>query len=172
MGDVDKIQGFYLNFASWLKRTILERDIVVMTWMWKGLSFIWFRGWLRWERFVWLMISLLSVISHYNRCRVSRDVMVRVVSSIRQLMLGTWIIFLHLERVGFLYINGGHRMTWFQFYFKIFVLDIFLLILHSEERGRKWNWEGVLKKGNSTCINYFIIILQIVIVGNFSLAFI
>ena len=25
MGDVDKIQGFYLNFAIWLKRTILER---------------------------------------------------------------------------------------------------------------------------------------------------
>ena len=91
MDDVDKIQGFDLNFASWLKRTILERNIVVMKWMWKGLSSIWFRGWLRWERFVWLMISLLSVISHYNRCRVSRDV-----SGIRRLILSTWIIFLHL----------------------------------------------------------------------------
>ena len=86
------------------------------------------------------MIYLLSVISHYNRSRVSRDVMVRVVSGIRRLMLRNWIIFLHLQRVGFLYINGGNRMTRFQFYFKIFVLDIFLLILHSEERGRKWKW--------------------------------
>ena len=40
---------------------------------------------------------------------------------------------------GFLYINGGNRMTWFQFYFKIFVLDRLLLILHSEERDESEN---------------------------------
>ena len=122
--------------AGWRGRFWRERS---WWWMWKGLSFIWFKGWLRCERFVWLMVSFLSVISHYNGCRVSRDVLVRVVSSIRRLMLSTWIIFLHLERVGFLYINRGNRMTWFQFYFKIFVLDRLLLILHSEERDESEN---------------------------------
>ena len=73
-------------------------------------------------------------------------------------------------------------MTWFQFYFKIFVLDRFLIILQSEERDESENgWgeieeetarEGVLEKSNVTSMNYFTIFLQIVIVGNFSLAFI
>ena len=38
-------------------------------------------------------------------------------------------------------------MTWFQFYFKIFVLDRLLLILHSEERDESENgWEDIVEE--------------------------
>ena len=37
-------------------------------------------------------------------------------------------------------------MTWFQFYFKVFVLDRLLLILHSEERDESENGWGEIEE--------------------------